>query len=656
MTESACAWAVRQNRKRDDPLASANGTAMDENKVERRLAAILHADVVGYSRLMGQDEVGTHRVLSESLHAITALIEGHGGKVMNLAGDAVLADFPSVVEALACAVDIQRDLKSRNENRPEDGKFEMRIGLNLGDVIVDHHDIFGDGVNVAARLQTISDPGGICVARAVFEQVKGKMELDFEYLGEQKVKNIAEPVAVYRVLLDPKSAGTVAGEQRAKRRRWRSVPAVIAGVAIVALTATSIWNYYLTSSPSEVENISKGLAAPKPPARPSIAVLPFKNLSGDPGEDYFTDGITDDIITDLSKFRDLFVIASNTVFTYKGNSVNVQEVSRELGVRYVLEGSIQKAGDKIRVNVQLIDGATGHHLWAERLVRGSEDLFALQDEIVSTIVATMATKVDAVERERIMRNETKSPAAYDFVLRGREYRSRITRAANAEAQELFRKAIDLDPRYGSAYVDLAWCYFNTLVHGWTQSPSRALEQTHNLVQKALNLDESNYGAHRLLGLVYIKWFQYELAIKHLERALELNPNDADSYDAIGAARLYSGEWQAAVAPLETALRFNPNARPSVFIHLALAYYLAGRYEYTIATLEQSLERAPNMSVHHVLLAAANAQAGHTEDAERAANKVRRLDPFFEVDSFGTAFRELADRSKIAEGLRKAGLK
>ncbi len=267
----------------------------------------------------------------------------------------------------------------------------------------------------------------------------------------------------------------------------------------------------------------------------------------------------------------------------------------------------------------------------------------------------MATKVDAVERERIMRKGTKSLQAYDYVLRGREYRSRFTRAANAEAQTLFRKAIELDPRYGSAYVELGWSYFNTIVHGWSQSPSEALEQSHDLAQKALSLEGSNYGAHRLLGAVYIKWMQYDLAITNLERALELNPNDADSYDAMGAAQLYAGQSKSAIEPLEIALRFNPNARPSVFVHLALAYYLTGRYDDAIAVSRQSLGRTPNFAVHHVLLAAAHAQAGHAADAEHAADKVRRLDPFFEIDSFGTAFRDPADRRRIAEGLRKAGL-
>ncbi len=625
---------------------------MNENKLERKLTAILHADVVGYSRLMGEDEVGTHRVLSESLHAITARVEGHGGKVRSLAGDAILADFPSVIEALACAVDIQRDLKSRNEEKAAERKFEMRVGLNVGDVLVDDHDIYGDGVNVAARLQGIAEPGGICVSHAVYEQVKGKLKLGYESLGEQRVKNIVEPVIAYRVLLDDQPGIRRAPSPGARPTRWRSATLMIGGVVIVALAAVFAWQRYHPSSPSAEESVTAGPAAP---AQPSIAVLPFKNLSAAAEDEYFADGITDDIITDLSKFRDLFVIASNTVFTYKGRAVNVQEVSRELGVRYILEGSIQKTSGKVRVNVQLIEGATGHHLWAERLVRGYNDLFALQDEIVRTIVATMATKVDTVERERIAQKGTDNLEAYDFVLRGREYRTRGSRAANLEAQKLFTKSIELDPRYGAAYVELAWCHFDSAVRGWAQSPSQALEQSYNLTQKALRLKPSDYAAHGLLGLVHTKWMQYDLAIKHLTWSLELNPNYADSHDAMGAARLYSGQSQVAIESLETALRFNPNARPDVFIHLALAYYLGGRYDDAVATLKQSLGRTPSLPVHYVILAAAHAQAGHTADAKQAAYKVRRLDPFFEVESFGTAFRNDADRSRIAEGLRKAGL-
>jgi adenylate cyclase len=385
-------------------------------------------------------------------------------------------------------------------------------------------------------------------------------------------------------------------------------------------------------------------------------VLPFRNLSGDPAQEYFSDGITDDIITDLSKFRDLFVIASKTVFTYKGKPVNVQATSRRLGVRYVLEGSVQRAGGKVRINVQLIDGTTGRHIWAERLVRDSDDLFALQDEIVRTIVATLAAKVDAAERERVMRNGTESLEAYDYVLRGREYRTRTTRAGNAEAQEMFKRAIALDPRYGSAYVALGWCHYDTVLYGWTDSPSQALERAYELARKALDLDESNSAAHHLLGSLYLKWMEYDLATSELERALELNPNSAESYDALGEARLYTGLPDAAIEAAQMALRFNPNASPRTLINLGLAYYLTGRYDEAIAVSEQALRRNPNLVVPNVVVAAAYAKAGRTEDAARAANKVLRLHPFFEVDAFATGFRNAEDRLKLAQGLRQAGLR
>ncbi|MFQ5937327.1 MAG: adenylate/guanylate cyclase domain-containing protein [Acidiferrobacterales bacterium] len=623
---------------------------MEQDKVERKLAAILYADVAGYSRLTGQDEEGTHRILSTSLDAITATIERHSGKVLHYAGDAVLAEFASVVNALTCAVDIQRDLKVRNEGLPEERRLKFRIGLNLGDVIVDRHEIYGDGVNVAARLESLAEPGGICISRPVFDQVKHKMELGYGYLGEQKVKNIAEPVRAYRVILEPEAAGTVVGEKRARPWQWMTLATVVA--LLVGASAITIWIRPWTP-PAQVASQEK-MAFPLPD-KPSIAVLPFRSLSGDSGQDYFSDGITEDIITDLSKFRELFVIASNTVFTYKGKPVKAQQVSRELGVRYVLEGSVQRAGEKVRVNAQLIDAPTGHHLWAERYNRDLKDLFTLQDEIVQTIVATLAVKVDAAERERAMRKDTDSAEAYDFVLRGREYRSRTTRSANTEAQKMFQRAIELDPRYASAYAALGWCYFDALRWGWTASPSQAMQQAHDLAQKALSLEESNAGAHRLLGSVYLKWMQYDLATRELERALELNPNDADSHDALSAARLYTGRPDAAIEAMETAFRFNPNMDPSSFVHLGLAYYLKGRYDDAIRTMEQSLGRNPGVVVHHIVLAAAYAQAERSEDAARAAAKVRRLHPFFEVDSFGTAFRDSADRGKIAEGLRKAGL-
>ena len=626
---------------------------MEPEEVERRLAAVLHADVVGYSRLTGQDEVGTHRTLLAYLDAITALIESHSGAVVNFAGDAVLAEFQSAVQALACAVAIQRDMETRNEGLPEETKLRFRIGLNLGDIIVARQNIYGDGVNVAARLESLAAPGGVCISHSVLEQVKSKMEFGYEYLGEQKVKNIVEPVRAYRVILDPKTPGLVVGEKGTGHWRWMAIAAAL--VVIVGAGALAIWSGFPGLAPPGSESASEEPADLALPAKPSIAVLPLKNVSGDSEQDYFSDGITEDIITDLSKFSDLFVIASNTVFTYKGKPVNVQDISRQLGVRYVLEGSVQRAGEKVRVNAQLIDGTTGHLLWAERLVRPVDDLFALQDEVVRTIVSMLATEVDVAERQRASQKNTDNLEAYDYVLQGRQSLLRSTGSANSEARDLFRRAIELDPGYASAYVALGQTYLDALRYGWTATPGKALQQVHDLAQKALSIEERNAAAHRLLGFAYLKRRQYDPATKEFERALEINPNDAESHDALGGVWLYTGRADAAIEAIETALRFNPELPSSGLVHLGLAYYLKGQYREAITTLERALGQNPDLVILHVALAAAYAQADRGEDAARAAAEVRRLHPFFEVDLFGNGFSNQTDRASIREGLVKAGL-
>ena len=621
--------------------------------LERKLAAILYADVAGYSRLTGEDEEGTHRLLSSYLDAITALIDRHNGKVLHFAGDAVLAEFASVVNALTCAVNIQREFKDRNRDLHDNRKVQFRIGINLGDVIVDRNEIYGDGVNVAARLESLAEPGGICISEAVRTAVGNKLPLDYKFLGEQSVKNIAEPVRAYRVQLKPDAVlPTPTTPSKTKRARRRlvmvsaAVVALLGGVTVIAWLAP----WQPTTEPASGERAALPL-----PDKPSIAVLPFDNLTGDPKQEYFSDGITNDIITDLSKFRSLFVIASNSVFVYKGKPVKVQDVSRELGVRYVLEGSVQRASEKVRVNAQLIDATTGHHLWAERYDRDLKDLFALQDEIVQTIVTALAVKVDAVERKRAMRKETDSLEAYGYVLRGREYLARTTRSTNVEARQMFQRAIKLDPRYASAYVGLGWTYRKAVGHGWTEFPGQALQQAHDLAQKALSLEESA-SAYRLLGYVYLPRRQYDLASHTLERAIELNPNDWDSLSILASVMLYTGRPDEAIQTYETTLRFNPAMEVDRLFELGLAYYLEMRYDDAIRTLEQGVGRNPDHVFLYIALAAAYAQADRPEDAARAAATVRRLHPFFEVASFGTRFRNPADRASIAQGLRKAELK
>ena len=360
--------------------------------IKRKLAAILYADVAGYSRLTGEDEEGTHRLLSAYLDVITATIEKHGGRTVHFAGDAVLAEFGSVVDSLACGVDAQRELRKRNEGLPDERRVQFRIGINLGDVIVDRDDIYGDGVNIAARLEGLAQPGGICISGGVYEQVRNKLALAYEFMGPQEVKNIAEPVPAFQVQLDPGAAGK-RPDKGVRPPRWRSVALAAAVVLLIGAGAVAFWNFYPRSSALPVDvapTAAPEIAAPKLPDKPSIAVLPFKNMSNDSWQEHFTDGLTEDIITDLSQLEDLIVIARASVFTYKGKPVKVQQVARELGVRYVLEGSVRKVGDRVRITAQLVDGETGHHLWAERYDRDLQDDFTLQDEITQKIRATLA--------------------------------------------------------------------------------------------------------------------------------------------------------------------------------------------------------------------------------------------------------------------------
>jgi adenylate cyclase len=626
---------------------------MGTEPLERKLAAILYADVAGYSRLTGEDEEGTHRLLSAYLDAITDSIEKHNGKVLHFAGDAVLADFATVSDALTCAAAVQQDLKHRNQALTDDRKVQFRIGVNLGEVIVDRDEIYGEGVNVAARLESLAKPGGICISEAARSAAGKKLPLDYEFMGEQQVKNIAEPVKAYHAQLKPGAVLPTPGVSPKIRRRRQRVSVVSAVVALLVVGAGVI-TWLAPWAPTTEPVSQEGTALPLPD-KPSIAVLPFTNLSDDPKQEYFSDGITNDIITDLSKFRSLFVIASNSVFVYKGKPVKVQDVSRELGVRYVLEGSVQRASEKVRVNAQLIDATTGHHLWAERYDRDLKDLFALQDEIVQTIVTALAVKMDAVERKRVMRKDTDNLEAYDYALRGWEYLARTTRSTNMEARQMFQRAIEVDPRYASAYVGLGWTYRKAVGHGWTEFPGQALQQAHDLAQKALSLEESA-SAYRLLGYVYLPRRQYDLASHTLERAIELNPNDWDSLSILGSVMLYTGRPDEAIQTYETTLRFNPAMEVDRLFELGLAYYLKSRYKESIKTLEQGVGRNPNHPFLHIALAAAYAQAGHLEDAARATAAVRRLYPFFEVASFGTRFSNPADRASIAQGLRKAGLK
>ena len=624
---------------------------MTKNGLRRKLTAILSADVEGYSLLMGDDEESTIRTLNNYRETMKMLIEQHRGRVVDATGDNLLAEFASVVDAVNCAAAIQQKLAERNAGLPEKRKMQFRIGVNLGDVVEEGDQIYGDGVNIAARMEGLAAGGGICISGTAFDQVKNKLDLGYEYSGEHTVKNITETVRVYRVLMEPEAAGKLIGEKRPVL-----ISRYLAAVFIVlVIGAAAFWTYYMRFTPIVEETISSSKTALSLAEKASIAVLPFSNLSKDPEQEYFSDGITNDLITALSRFGDLLVIASNTVFTYKGKAVNVREVGHELGVRYVLEGSVQKAGDKLRINAQLIEATSGHHLWAEHYNRDLKDLFALQDEIVQILVAQLAVKISTTEQARAMRKDTANLEAYDYLQRGREYYRRITRSANRKARQLFENALELDPNYASAYAGLGWTYFQRVSYGWTEFADQSLQHALDLAHKALSLDESNASAHRLAGHVYTFRAQYNLAINEIQQAININPNDADSYRNIGWVLLWSGKVDEAIRNLEKSLRLDSSSVGNPLLHLGMAYYLKGRYQDAQATLQRGVIQRPNFVGYHIALAATFAQLGRHADAKRSAEKVLRLNPFFEVDNWGTAFRNQPDRAKIIEGLRKAGL-
>ena len=628
---------------------------MTQEGLTRKLTAILSADAEGYSRLMGDNEDSTIRTLTSYIETMTNCIQEHRGRVVDAPGDNLLAEFASVVDAVGCATAVQKKLFELNAKLPEDRKMQFRIGINLGDVVAEGDRIYGDGVNIAARLEGLAEGGGICISRSAYDQVKNKLDLGYKYLGGHTVKNIADPVQVYQVLMAPEAAGKVLGEKRSRSRQWY-LGVVAISVLILGATAVAIWYFYFRSTPSPETAASNLKTAFPISERPAIAVLPFTNLSEDPQQEYFCDGITIDIITDLSKFRNLFIIASNTVFTYKGKSVKITEVGKELSVQYVLEGSVQEAGERVRINVQLIDAITGNQIWAQRYDRSKKDLFTLQDEIIQTIVRTLAIKIETAERSRVMHKDTTNYQAYDYFIRGTGYLLYRTRSAVSKARQLFEKAIELDPQFASAYTALGWSYHLQVEYGWTEFIEQTSQRAVTLARKALSLDDFQPSAHELLGSVYIRKGQYDLAVAELQQALDLNPNDARIFNEMGEVLLYAGQTDDAIRLMKMGLRFNPIATPGIYMELGLAYYLKERYDDAVKIVQQGLAKKPDFVGYHIVIAAAYAQLGRIEDANNSTQEVLRRHPFFEVESFGTIFRNLSDRKHLREGLRKAGLK
>ncbi|MFI5020742.1 MAG: adenylate/guanylate cyclase domain-containing protein [Alphaproteobacteria bacterium] len=584
---------------------------MPPERVERKLAAILAADVAGYSRLMGADEEGTlARLKAHRAEVIDPKIAEHRGRVVKTTGDGILIEFSSVVDAVRCATEVQRAMAERNAEIPDVKRIEFRVGINLGDIIIDGSDIHGDGVNIAARLEGIANPGTTYISDSSYQQVRDKLAIDFEDMGEHQLKNIARPVRVYRVQL----GGTPANE-------------------------------------------SPTLALPD---KPSIAVLPFQNMSGDPEQEYFADGIVEEIITALSRMRWLFVIARNSSFVYKAKAIDVKQVGRELGVRYVLEGSVRKAANRVRITGQLVDTTKGAHLWADRFDGGLDDIFDLQDQVTASVVGAIAPTLEKAEIERAKRKPTESLDAYDYYLRGMANVHLWTKEANSEALRLFYKAIELDPDFASAYGMAAWCYAWRKWNGWMVDRKQEIAETRRLAQRAAELGKDDAvalcrGGFALGHVVG----DLEGGAVLINRALVLNPNLATAWLLSGWIRAFLGEPEVAIEHLTRAMRLSP-LDPLTFLAqggIAWAHFFAARYDEVSSWAEKALREQPNYVQGMRMSAAGHALAGRLEEAQKAMACMRQFDPELRVSNLKDVigFFGTDDFARYAEALRKAGL-
>jgi adenylate cyclase len=587
-----------------------------EARVERRLAAILAADIAGYSRLMGVDEEGTLRQLkAHRKELIDPKITEHRGRIVKTTGDGMLVEFVSVVDAVRCAVDIQRSMVERNTEVPTETRIQFRIGINVGDIISDDNDIYGDGVNVAARLEALADPGGIDVSRNVHDQVRDKLSFSFEDMGEQTVKNIARPIGVHRIDITENTG-----------------PAVVKSTAAVPKSE-------LASS------------------RPSIAVLPFANMSGDPEQEYFADGISEDIITGLSKLHWFFVIARNSSFTYKGKAVDVKRVARELGVRYILEGSVRKGGNRVRITAQLIDAATNNHIWADHYDGELTDIFELQDEITKKVVAAIEPKLLEAEA---MRSQPRSPedlGAWDLVMQANSLLWRLTKADIDAAVTMLRSATARYPNYSPAHSMLAFALlYRAIPVGISQSQD--MKGAALLASRAAELDDSDPCAHLALGWVAFLMRRTFDAVVEFQRALDINPNFAAALGHLGLALAYDGQSEKALPYLEEALRMSPHDPQNflVYVALATAQYVAGSYAEATSFSRKAVQQRPGFTGGHRIFVASLAQAGQVDDARAALERLKKLQPDISIAWLEqNAPWKPGPMAKIAEGMRKAGL-
>jgi len=632
---------------------------MTTKEVKRKLTAILSADVKGYSRLMGEDEKGTLRTLNAYREVMANLIQQHHGRVVDATGDNLMAEFASVVDAVECSVEIQKELKTRNAELPETRRMEFRIGINLGDVIEEEGRIYGDGVNIAARIESLSEAGSVCISGTAYDHVENKLSLGYEYLGEQTVKNITKPVRAYRVLMEPEAAGKVIGEKKANPRQWERPVVVLVIVLILVATALAIWRLYLRPTPPPRDVASKEKMAFPLPDKPSIAVLPFTNMSGDPKKDYLSGGLAEEIINALTRLPQVFVVARNSTFSYKGKPVKVQKVAEEMGVKYVMEGSVQWSGDRLRITAQLVDATTGHHIFSERYDRELRDVFALQDEITMKVLTAMRVKLVEGEAARVIAKGTKNLDAYLKVMQATQLRIAFTnKESMARSRQLSEEAIGLDPGYALAYSSAAVALANEVLFGAYKNPKEPLERAMKLAEKGVALDDSLANSHSALSWLWIMNRDYDKGVAEAERAVALEPGSALTHMQLGSNLNYAGRYEEAIPVLKNALRLMPIPHTVCLLHLGISYRMLGRYEESIAVLKQLIRLEPDALGAHRGLAATYMLAGKEAEARAEALEVLRINPNYSLERFAKSLplKNQADIDREVDALRKAGLK
>jgi adenylate cyclase len=633
---------------------------MADESFKRKLTAILSADVEGYSRLMGEDEDATIRTLTTYRELMSTIIQKHRGRVVDSPGDNLLAEFGSVVGAVRSAVEIQEELSVRNTELPDNRRMEFRIGVNLGDVVEEGERIYGDGVNITARVEELAEGGGICISGTVYDSIKNKLSVGYESLGEHKVKNIKEPVRVYRMRVGPDVAalGVRKGKKLVmKRWHWAALTAMVA----LVVGAVAMWNFYFRLPSIEPASMEK-MAYPLPD-KPSIVVLPFDNLSGDPEYDYLADGISDNIITALSYIPQMFVIARNSSMIYKEKPVKVQQVSEELGVRYVLEGSVLKSEDKVRITAQLIDALTGGHLWSERYDRDLKDLFDLFDEITQSVTVALQVKLTHGEQARMWYKSTHSLEAWGYTVKGLGPFYYFTKEAMVKSRELFERAIEIDPEYAHALTMLAWTHWVDARYSYTDSRDESFETAIKLAKVAVALDDSDPLVHSLWQHIYLIQNQHDKAIEEGRKAIALGPNNAESHILFGAVLYRSGIFEESVEMCEKAIRLHPHT-PSYYLgHMEAAYYWAGRYEEALEWSKKLIERSRKVKYWNGVAwgcigsASALMRLGRESEASQYIAEALKIQPWWNLDweRSNGYYKDSEQPQQFYDDMRKLGV-